>query len=60
MKKIVGVIALWGFSLCAQAQTDTSNTVNLEEAVIYSGKFKEKRKNIAQQIEIITARKIAR
>ena len=54
-----GAIALLGFSLAALAQTDTSKSINLEEAVIYSAKFKENRKNIAQAIEVITARKIA-
>lgn len=60
MKKLFGAIALWGFTLTATAQIDTSTTVSLEEAVIYSGKFKENRKNIAQPIEVITAKKIAR
>ncbi|MBM3412949.1 MAG: TonB-dependent receptor [Bacteroidetes bacterium] len=44
--------------LFAQIKTDSSS-VNLEEAVIYSNKFKENKKNIAQQIDVITARKIA-
>jgi len=44
--------------LAAQTKTD-SVTINLEEAVIYSNKFKESRKNIAQQIDVITARQIA-
>ena len=44
--------------LTAQTKTD-SVTINLEEAVIYSNKFKESRKNIAQQIDVITARQIA-
>ena len=46
-------------SLFAQTKTDSIPTVNLEEAIIYSNKFKENRKNIAQQIDVITARKIA-
>jgi hemoglobin/transferrin/lactoferrin receptor protein len=59
-KYIFVALSFLGSVTLTYAQRDTANTVSLEEAVIYSGKFKEKRKNIAQQIEVITARKIAR
>jgi hemoglobin/transferrin/lactoferrin receptor protein len=53
------LLLLHSSSLFAQTKTDSIPTVNLEEAIIYSNKFKESRKNIAQQIDVITARKIA-
>jgi len=41
-----------------QAQTDSTKT--LEEAVIYTNKFREKLQNIAQQAIVLTARSIAK
>ncbi|MBM3413348.1 MAG: TonB-dependent receptor [Bacteroidetes bacterium] len=52
-------LLLFSQLLAAQTKTDSTTSLNLEEAVIYSNKFKETRKNIAQQIDVITARKIA-
>lgn len=59
MKKIIGAFALTYMCLAASAQEDSITSIKLEEAIIYSNKFKENRKNIAQQIDVITARKIA-
>ena len=42
------------------AQTDTLVQKDLEEAVVYTSKFAEKKKNLAQPIDIITAKTIAR
>lgn len=60
MKKILGIFSLWGLCLSAIGQTDSSTTVNLEEAIIYSGKFAEKKKNVSQPVDVISARTIAR
>ncbi|MFM7645580.1 MAG: TonB-dependent receptor plug domain-containing protein [Sphingomonadales bacterium] len=44
----------------ASAQTDTLTQKDLEEAIVYSSKFAEKKKNLAQPIDVITAKTIAR
>ena len=58
MKKFISLCA-W---LCAchysLAQTDTTRK-NLDELIIYSGKFAEQKKFIAQKVEVITSRQIA-
>ncbi len=59
MKNIIGAFALTAVCFAASAQEDSILPIKLEEAVIYSNKFKEERKNIAQQIDVITTRKIA-
>ncbi len=41
------------------SQTDTSRVTELEEVVISANKFQEKKKNVAQSIQVITARHIA-
>ncbi len=48
--------------LCAPvfSQTDTTEEKNLEEVIVYSGKFAEKKKNIVQKIDIIRAATIAK
>ena len=56
--RILTVLVFSSINAIAQTQKD-STTLDLEEAIIYSNKFKENRKNIAQQIDVITARKIA-
>ncbi|NDF97761.1 MAG: TonB-dependent receptor [Chitinophagia bacterium] len=43
----------------AMAQTDTLVQKDLEEAIVYSSKFEEKKKNLAQFIDVITAKTIA-
>ena len=60
MKKILGFLSLCGLSIVAHAQIDSASTLSLEEAVIYSGKFAEKKKNVSQPVDVITARSIAR
>ncbi|MFM8709962.1 MAG: TonB-dependent receptor plug domain-containing protein, partial [Sphingomonadales bacterium] len=47
-------------SLAATAQSDTLAQKDLEEAVVYTSKFAEKKKNLAQPIDVITAKTIAR
>ncbi len=57
MKKFLcGVCAL--LSLPALAQ-DTLPEKNLNEVIIYTGKFAERRKNIAQPVQLISSRRIA-
>jgi hemoglobin/transferrin/lactoferrin receptor protein len=41
------------------ASSDTSSSVNLEEIVVSANNFTEKKKNIAQKIEVFTAKDIA-
>ncbi|HEX4877532.1 MAG TPA: TonB-dependent receptor [Chitinophagaceae bacterium] len=41
-------------------QSDTLAEKNMEEIVVYSNKFAEKKKNLAQKIDVVTARTIAR
>ena len=60
MKKFLGFLSLCGLSIVAHAQTDSASTLSLEEAVIYSGKFAEKKKNVSQPVDVITSRSIAR
>ena len=58
MKKIIGFIALSLICANSNAQTDTTNK-KLEEVVVYANKFAEKKKNIAQKIDVIDAKSIA-
>jgi len=44
----------------AASQSDSIAQNELEESIVYSSKFVEKKKNLAQPIEIITAKTIAR
>src|SRR6187402_3589678 len=60
MRKIALLSALLYSTLSAYAQQDTTDEKNLDEAVIYSNKFIEKKKNLAQKIDIISARTIAK
>ncbi|MFM8592119.1 MAG: TonB-dependent receptor plug domain-containing protein [Sphingomonadales bacterium] len=59
-KKFYLAICASLFSLAATAQVDTLAQKELEEAVVYTSKFAEKKKNIAQPIDVITAKTIAR
>lgn len=59
MRKSALLIALLYTGVYAYSQEDTT-TKNLEEAVVYSNKFVEKKKNLAQKIDVITAAIIAR
>lgn len=58
MKKILCICAWLCYCFDSYAQTDTT-AKNMDEIIIYSGKFAERRKNIAQKIEVISARQIA-
>jgi hemoglobin/transferrin/lactoferrin receptor protein len=58
MKKILCLSALLSLYCIGNAQTDTS-VKNMDEVIIYSGKFAERKKNIAQRVEVISARQIA-
>lgn len=60
MRKIALLTALLCITVFIHAQTDTADEKNLDEAVVYSNKFAEKKKNLAQKIDIISARTIAR
>ena len=59
MRKIALLSALLCAYMSMQAQEDTTDEKDLDEAVVYSNKFAEKKKNLAQKIDIIGARTIA-
>ena len=52
--------ALLYVSVRAVAQQDSTEEKNLDEVVVYSNKFAEKKKNLAQKIDVINASTIAR
>ncbi|HRF20339.1 MAG TPA: TonB-dependent receptor plug domain-containing protein, partial [Chitinophagaceae bacterium] len=60
MRKIALLLALLYMSICLHAQEDTTQEKNLDEIVVYSNKFVEKKKNLAQKIDVVTARTISR
>jgi hemoglobin/transferrin/lactoferrin receptor protein len=60
MRKIALLSALLYLSATAYSQQDTTDEKNLDEAVVYSNKFVEKKKNLAQKIDILSAKTIAR
>ncbi len=60
MRKIALLSALLYVSVCATAQQDTTSEKNLDEVVVYSNKFAEKKKNLAQKIDVINASTIAK
>ena len=60
MRKIALLSALLYVSVCAVAQIDTTDEKNLDEVVVFSNKFAEKKKNLAQKIDVLTANTIAR
>ncbi|MEO7924034.1 MAG: TonB-dependent receptor [Chitinophagaceae bacterium] len=57
MRKIALLSALLFSAVAGYTQSDTSE---LDEAVIYSNKFVEKKKNVVQKIDIVSAKTIAR
>ncbi len=59
MRKYALLIALLYPCVFVTAQVDTTSK-NLEEAVVYTNKFAEKKKNLAQKIDVITAAVITR
>lgn len=60
MRNIALLLALLYMSICLHAQEDTTQEKNLDEIVVYSNKFVEKKKNLAQKIDVVTARTISR
>jgi len=60
MRKIALLSAWLAVSWCAAAQQDTTDEKSLEEAVVYSNKFVEKKKNLAQKIDVVSAKTIAK
>ncbi len=60
MRKIALLSALLFMTMAAFSQQDTTDEKSLDEAVVYSNKFVEKKKNLAQKIDVISARSIAR
>ncbi len=60
MRKTALLSALLYVSVCAVAQQDSTEEKNLDEVVVYSNKFAEKKKNLAQKIDVINASTIAK
>jgi hemoglobin/transferrin/lactoferrin receptor protein len=58
MKRVFPIYAWLCACLCSHAQTDTT-IKGLDEVIIYSGKFAERKKFVSQKVEVITARQIA-
>jgi hemoglobin/transferrin/lactoferrin receptor protein len=60
MRKLAMLIALINIYEYAYAQQDSTDEKNLDEVVVYSNKFVEKKKNLAQKIDILSANTIAK
>ena len=60
MKKFALLTALLYVSIFATAQVDTTKEKNLDEVIVYSNKFAEKKKNLAQKIDVLNASTIAK
>ena len=60
MRKIALLSAMLYMSVCAFAQIDTTEEKNLDEVVVFSNKFAEKKKNLVQKIDVLTSNTIAR
>jgi hemoglobin/transferrin/lactoferrin receptor protein len=60
MKKALLLFALSYTCMYSNAQNDSTTEKTLEEATVYSNKFPEKKKNIVQKIDILTANTIAK
>lgn len=59
MRKIAMLSALSCVTIISWSQADTTEK-NLDEIVVYSNKFAEKKKNLAQKIDVINSRSIAK
>lgn len=59
MRKIALISALLCIAVSGTAQLDTTGEKNLDEVTVYANKFGEKKKNLAQKIDVISARTIA-
>lgn len=60
MQKIILPVLACTFSLTVLAQQDTLDEKTLSEVVISANKFEERKKNVNQRIEVVTAAQIAR
>lgn len=60
MRKIALLSAMLHVSTFATAQMDTTKEKNLDEIIVYSNKFAEKKKNLAQKIDVLNASTIAK
>jgi hemoglobin/transferrin/lactoferrin receptor protein len=58
MKKLAGLGLCLGLSIIGYSQ-DSLSEKKLEDILIYSGKFAERRRNIVQKVEVISAQRIA-
>jgi hemoglobin/transferrin/lactoferrin receptor protein len=58
MKQLAWISLLIGLSVTSYAQ-DSLSEKRLEEVIIYSNKFAERKKNIVQKIDVISAQRIA-
>jgi hemoglobin/transferrin/lactoferrin receptor protein len=60
MNKLFFLLFLFCNSVVAYSQQDTTSEKNLDEIIVYSNKFAEKKKNLAQKIDVVTARTISK
>jgi hemoglobin/transferrin/lactoferrin receptor protein len=58
MKKALGLSLLLACTIYAYTQ-DTLSNKDLNEVIIYSGKFAERKKNVVQKIDLVSAQRIA-
>lgn len=59
MRYLVSLCLLLGVSIFTQAQEDSLRQKDMEEIILYANKFAERRKNIVQKIDVISANRIA-
>lgn len=60
MRKIILLSVVCCIYNTIHAQLDSTDEKNMDEATVYSNKFAEKKKNLVQKIDILTAKTIAR
>src|SRR5687767_10901800 len=58
MNKALTLGFLLGFNAVAYAQ-DTAMNKNMDEVMIFSNKFAERKKNVVQKIDVVTSQRIA-
>ena len=59
MRKVALLLALLYYAAVSYGQEDSIKGKNLEEAIVYANKFAEKKKNLAQKIDVISTKTIA-
>ena len=59
MRKPALLFASLCFSVIAYCQADSISEKNLDEVIVYSNKFAEKKKNLVQKVDVLTAKTIA-